>query len=90
MKTGSKKGVKAPRRPGAETTKVNLTLGVEQYRRLFVTSVMAGQTASAIVDSLIAEHLKSWSMPADLSARVKSSDRAEAASQVTESESKAA
>ena len=67
MKTQRQAGVKAPK---CETSKVNLTLSVEAYRRLFVTSVMSGQTASAIVEGLISEGLKSWSMPANLSDRV--------------------
>ena len=66
MKTQKLQGAKASK---PETSKVNLTLSVEAYRRLFVTSVMSGQTASAIVESLISEGLKLWSMPSNLSDR---------------------
>lgn len=66
MKAQKQPGTKAPK---SETSKVNLTLSVEAYRRLFVTSVMSGQTASAIVEDLISEGLKSWSMPANLADR---------------------
>jgi hypothetical protein len=66
MKTSSRQGAKAPK---GETCKVNLTLSVEAYRRLFVTSVMGGQTASAIVEGLISEGLRSWSMPGNLTDR---------------------
>ena len=67
MKTQKQQGAKAHR---GETSKVNLTLTVEAYRRLFVTSIMSDRTASSIVEDLISEGLKSWSMPANLADRV--------------------
>ena len=87
VKGQSKKGIKASGRP---TVKVNLTLGVEQQRRLFITAVMSGRTASDIVDELIAAGLKQWAMPVDLVSRAKSKDRPESTDQASESEPKAA
>jgi predicted DNA-binding protein len=52
-----------------QSAKLSLRVSVEAYRRLFVTSVMLGKTASAIVDDLIVEGLKRFSMPSDLSKR---------------------
>ena len=49
--------------------KLSLRVSTEAYRRLFVTSVMSGETASAIVEGLILDGLKRFSMPADLSRR---------------------
>jgi hypothetical protein len=66
VKTGIKKSVKAP---ATENTRVNLRLSVEASRRLWVTAVMSDRTASAIVESLILDGLRSWSMPSDLSRR---------------------
>ena len=66
MKAQKRPGVKAS---GQENTRINLRLSLEASRRLWVTAIMSGQTASAIVEGLIAEGLKSWSMPANLSAR---------------------
>ena len=45
--------------------KANLSLGVEQYRRLFITSVMAGKSASSIVEELIDSQLKTWAIPSE-------------------------
>jgi hypothetical protein len=66
VKTGIKKSVKAP---ATENTRVNLRLSVEASRRLWVTAVMSDRTASAIVESLILDGLKRFSMPSDLSKR---------------------
>jgi hypothetical protein len=66
MKTQKQRGVKAPQ---TENTRVNLRLSTEASRRLFVTSVMAGETASSIVEGLILDGLKRFSLPMDLSKR---------------------
>lgn len=69
MRTQKQQGVKAPK---GETTKVNLTLGIQTSKRLFVSAIMSGRTASSLVEELIELHLKSWSLPSDLTARAKS------------------
>lgn len=80
MKTQKKKDAKAPKR---EVVKANLSLGIEQYRRLFITSVMAGKSASSIVEELIDSGLKTWALPAELTNRSKGKDRATAPEEVS-------
>ncbi len=87
MKAASKRSAQAPKRL---TCKVNLTLGTDQYKRLFVTSVMAGKTASAIVEELIDSGLKTWALPANLTARAEKSNRVDISASESESENKAA
>lgn len=77
------RGAEAPRR---EHTRANLRLDAECYRRLLVASVMENRPAGEIVSQLIAEHLKRWSMPGDLSARGKcdvKSDRLDGAAVIS-------
>lgn len=62
-------GARAPRR---EVVRANLRLDAEQYRRLLVFSVMENRPAGDIVSSLLEQHLKGWSMPGKVSARVMS------------------
>jgi hypothetical protein len=66
MKAQKQRGVKAPE---GQTARLSLRLSVEASRRLWVTAVMSDRTASAIVESLILDGLRSWSMPSDLSKR---------------------
>ena len=72
VKTPKSKGASAPAR---ETTRVNLSLAADAYRRLFVTSVMSGRSAGDLVTELIEQHLRTWSMPANLAARSTKADR---------------
>ena len=72
MKVQKTKDAKASRR---ETTKANLSLGVDQYRRLFIASVMSKRSASAIIEDLIDTHLKEWAMPVNLIDRAAKSHR---------------
>lgn len=72
MATPKRQGAKAQK---SETTRVNLSLGAEQYRRLFVTAVMSGRSAGDLVTELIETHLRSWAMPARLDGKVRSNDR---------------
>ena len=59
-----------------KTTRANLLLETEAYQKLFVTSVMARESAGDIVSRLISEHLKSYALPAKLSERPQKHDRA--------------
>ncbi len=73
MKDPKRRGAAAPKH---ESARANLRLETECYRRLLVASVMEGRSAGEIVSRLIADHLRRWSLPADLSARVRDKDRA--------------
>lgn len=72
MKAQSAKRTQAPRR---QNTRVNLSLGTEEYRRLFVTSVMTNESAGDIITRLIRDHLREFSLPARLTGRVNRNDR---------------
>lgn len=72
MAARQNQSAKAPKR---EQTRANLLLDTEAYQRLFVTSVMARESAGDIVSRLIAEHLKSYALPAKLSGRPDNSHR---------------
>jgi hypothetical protein len=62
-------GAKAPEH---EVVRANLRLDAEQYRRLLVFSVMESRSAGDIVSSLLEQHLRGWSMPGKVAARVNS------------------
>lgn len=53
-----------------EVVRANLRLDAEQYRRLLVFSVMESRSAGEIVSKLLKDHLKGWSMPGPVNARV--------------------
>jgi hypothetical protein len=77
MKTGKQRGGKASGQrgaeaPGHEQVRANLRLDAEVYRRLLIASVMENRPAGEIVSRMLAEYLKRWSLPSDLSARGKS------------------
>jgi hypothetical protein len=82
MKAKRQRGASAP---GREQVRANLRLDAECYRRLCVASLMEGRPAGEIVSRLLADHLKRWSLPADLSARARNSDRQTAEAQASES-----
>lgn len=69
----TKKATKTPRRPDVKT---NIGLSAEAHKRLFLTALMSGQTASSIVERLITEHCREWSMPGKIAARGQSPDSA--------------
>jgi hypothetical protein len=69
MKTSSRPGAKTPK---PETTKINLSIGVETSKRLFVAAIMSNRTASEIVDELLRAGLKDWALPAPLAGRANS------------------
>jgi hypothetical protein len=58
-----------------ETVRVNLSIGADQYKRLFMHALMSNRSAGEIVTSLIESHLKEWALPARLTDRVKANDR---------------
>jgi hypothetical protein len=68
MKDPKRRGAKAPTN---NQTRANLRLATDAYERLLIHSVKEKRPAGEIVSQLIEEHLRRWSMPGDLSARVK-------------------
>jgi hypothetical protein len=82
MKAKRRRGAGAP---GRDQVRANLRLDAEVYRRLMVASLMEGRPAGEIASRLLADHLKRWSLPADLSARARDSDRQTAEDRAIES-----
>jgi hypothetical protein len=72
MPKHTSKGAKAPKH---ETARVNLSLGVQEYQRLFTHALMGNRSAGEIVTALIDAHLKEWALPAKLSDRPHGSHR---------------
>ena len=58
-----------------ELVRANLHLAADAHERLSVHALMSGRSAGDLVSELISRHLRSWSLPADLTDRVKTSDR---------------
>lgn len=56
--------MKAVKRQGA---RLSVRVSEEAYQRLFVASVMGKVTASEILDRLIRDHCREWSLPGKLS-----------------------
>lgn len=65
-------GAKAPK---PECVRVNLSVGKEEYQRLFVHALMSGRSAGEIVTSLLQSGLKEFALPAKLSNHVDKSHR---------------
>lgn len=58
----------------------------EAQKRLFVTSLMAGETASDIVNRLILAHCREYSLPGKIVARNATHDRAIPSAEVRDSD----
>jgi hypothetical protein len=73
-----------------ETQRLNAQIRKTSLQRLMVHVVMKGQNPGDILSDLIDTHLKTWSMPADLTTRAKTTDRLEPTVQASRSVSAAA
>jgi hypothetical protein len=60
-----------------ETQRLNAQIRKASFQLLMVHVVMKGQNPGDILSDRIDTHLKSWSMPADLTSRAKTTDRLE-------------
>lgn len=58
-----------------QTARLSARVSVEAYQRLFVASVMNGETAAEILDRLILAHCREWSLPGKIVARNATHDR---------------
>jgi hypothetical protein len=68
-----------------ETARLSCKVSTEAYQRLFVASVMGGQTASEILDKLIKDHCREWSLPGKISERSVKHDRVVPSVEVSDS-----
>ena len=72
VKTTARKSANPPAR---ETARLSTKVSREAYQRLFVASVMEGLPAGDILDRLILDHCRSWSLPGKITARNAIHDR---------------
>jgi hypothetical protein len=80
-------GNRRKRTEGQSTGKrLNVMMRDESVRRLMINVVMAGRNPGDILSDLIDQHLRSYSMPGDLTANPRKKDRAIAELQAIESE----
>ena len=73
-----------------ELVRANLHLAADAHRRLSVHAMMSGRSAGDLVSELISRHLRSWSLPADFTDRVKTSDRLDTTVEANDSSLEAA
>ena len=73
-----------------ELVRANLHLAADAHQRLSVHALMSGRSAGDLVSELISLHLRSWSLPADLTSRVKTTDRLDTTVEANDSSREAA
>ena len=73
-----------------ELVRAHLHLAAEAHRRLSVHALMSGRSAGDLVSELISLHLRSWSLPANLTDPVKTSDRLDTTVEANDSSLEAA
>ena len=73
-----------------ELVRANLHLAADAHKRLSIHALMSGRGAGDLVSELISLHLRSWSLPADLTDRVKTSDRLDRTVEANDSSREAA
>jgi hypothetical protein len=73
-----------------ELVRANLHLAADAHQRLSVHALMSGRSAGDLVSELISLHLRSWSLPADLTSRVKITDRLDTTVEANDSSREAA
>ena len=73
-----------------ELVRAHLHLAAEAHRRLSAHALMSGRSAGDLVSELISLHLRSWSLPADLTDSVKTSDRLDTTVEANDSSREAA